>query len=454
MSNLFWYKILFITELIAAEILFTTKLRRRRYFALRLLGSLAMLYAVAIFYPVGTYVANSWWYSSLMFFVMFAFGCGTLAFMYKISFSGALFFALTAYTLQHICHELYTLIIAVTGLDGGIDMYSTSVLDFSNFSKGTLVCVLIYVDIYILGYGAARLSVGRIFDHESIKLKSVTLLWFGAFILLIDVVLSSVVIYSDGSDLRYEIITCVYNIVCCILVFYIQINLVSITDMRTETAQMKEMLRQSQRQYMLQKETINLINTKCHDLRHRMSSLAQHGTVGNEELQEISDAILIYDAKVNTGNEALDVILTEKSLICREKGIKMTCLADGSGLGFIREGDLYALFGNIADNAIEAASSLEDAEKRCISLNVGTSGAFVSVSENNYYKGSIKFADDGLPVTEKDTDYHGYGMLSIDTVVKKYEGDLSVSVKGDMFRLNVLIPVPREYVAKENKPRE
>ncbi len=444
MSNLFWYKILFMTELIAAEVLFTTKLRRRRHFVPRLLGSLAVLYIVAIFYPVGINTADSWWYSSLMFFVMFAFGCGALAFVYKISFSSALFFALTAYTLQHICHELFTLIVTVTDLDSGIDMYSTSVLDFSNFSKGTLAFILIYVDIYIFGYGAARLSVGKIFNHENIKLKNVTLLWFGAFILLIDVVLSSMVIYSEDSSLKFKVITGVYNIVCCILVFYIQVNLVSVMDMRVETAQMKEMLRQSQRQYMLQKETINLINTKCHDLRHRMSNLAEHGTMGNEELQEIGDAILIYDAKVNTGNEVLDIILTEKSLICREKGIKMTCLADGSKLGFMRDGDLYALFGNIVDNAIEAACALENTEKRCISLNVGTSGAFVSISENNYYKGNIKFSDNGLPMTDKDTDYHGYGMLSIETVVKKYEGNLSVSVKDDMFRLNVLIPISKE----------
>lgn len=433
-----------MTELIAAEVLFTTKLRRRRHFVPRLLGSLAVLYIVAIFYPVGINTADSWWYSSLMFFVMFAFGCGALAFVYKISFSSALFFALTAYTLQHICHELFTLIVTVTDLDSGIDMYSTSVLDFSNFSKGTLAFILIYVDIYIFGYGAARLSVGKIFNHENIKLKNVTLLWFGAFILLIDVVLSSMVIYSEDSSLKFKVITGVYNIVCCILVFYIQVNLVSVMDMRVETAQMKEMLRQSQRQYMLQKETINLINTKCHDLRHRMSNLAEHGTMGNEELQEIGDAILIYDAKVNTGNEVLDIILTEKSLICREKGIKMTCLADGSKLGFMRDGDLYALFGNIVDNAIEAACALENTEKRCISLNVGTSGAFVSISENNYYKGNIKFSDNGLPMTDKDTDYHGYGMLSIETVVKKYEGNLSVSVKDDMFRLNVLIPISKE----------
>lgn len=450
MSTLFWYKILFMTELIVAEALFTTKRSRRRHFFLRLLGALAVLYLVAVFYPVGTPVANSWWYSSLMFFVMFALGCGALVFIYKISFSGALFFALTAYTLQHICHELFTLIMAVTDLDGSIDMYSTSLLDFSNFSKGTLACVLIYVDIYILGYGAARLSVGKLFNHENIKLKNVTLLWFGAFILLIDVVLSSLVIYGEESSLKFEIITCVYNIVCCILVFYIQVNLVSVMDMRVETAQMKEMLRQSQRQYMLQKETINLINTKCHDLRHRMSSIAEHGTMDNEELQEIGDAILIYDAKVNTGNEVLDIILTEKSLICREKGIKMTCLADGSKLGFMRDGDLYALFGNIVDNAIEAESALEDSEKRCISLNVGTSGAFVSISENNYYSGSIRFSEDGLPLTDKDTDYHGYGMLSIETVVKKYEGNLSVSVKGDMFRLNVLIPMAKELPRKES----
>ena len=56
-----------------------------------------------------------------------------------------------------------------------------------------------------------------------------------------------------------------------------------------------------------------------------------------------------------TGNHALDVILTEKSLICKQKEIKLTCMADGKQLAFMQTTDLYSIFGNLLNNSIEAA---------------------------------------------------------------------------------------------------
>lgn len=442
MSSLFWYKILFMTELLIAEGLFTFRLKKRSCFFLRAACGLAVCFAAAVLYPLGEGVAYSWWYSSLMFLVLFSFTFAALMLCYRITFSGALFFALTAYTLQHITHEIFMLIANVTQFGGDFDMYSPDILDFANFSKATLVFCLIYADIYIAGYAAAYLIFGRRINREDdIKIKSLMLLWFGACILLIDIVLNSVVVYGIEEYKSYEIVVCVYNIICCILVFYIQMSLISAKDMQSEIAQMTEILRQAQRQYVLQKENIDLINMKCHDLRHRMRSIASAGRLDDEELDEINSAISIYDDKVNTGNEVLDIILTEKSLACHEKGVKMTCLADGAALSFIRDGDLYALFGNVVDNAIEAASKLTEEDKRCVSLNVNVVNALVSVTASNYFTGEIRFSADGLPLTsKKDTNYHGFGMRSIEAVVKKYGGNLSVVVKDDLFRLNILLP--------------
>lgn len=442
MSALFWYKLLFMTELIIAEGLFTFRLKKRSYFILRLLGSLAVCYIATIFYPLGTGYAYPWWYISLMFFALFFITFFLLLFLYRITISGALFFALTAYTLQHITHEIFTLIVTFAEIGGDIDMYSPGILDFSNITTGTLVFCLIYVDIYILTYAAAYLILGRrINKQDDIKIRSLMLLWFGALILLIDIVINSIVVYSMEDNRDYELVVCSYNIICCILVFYIQMSLVSAKDMKREISQMTEILHQSQRQYMLQKENIDLINTKCHDLRHRMRTLASDGRLADEELSEINEAISIYDAKVSTGNEVLDIILTEKSLICREKGVNMTCLADGSALSFIREGDLYALFGNMVENAIEAAAELEEKDKRCVSLNVTVVGELVSITASNYFTGNIKFSENGLPVTKKgDANYHGFGMRSIEMVVKRYGGSLSIVTKDDLFRLNVLLP--------------
>lgn len=446
MTSLSWYKLLFMTELLIAEGLFTFRMKKRTFFWLRLFAVLAVCYAVAAFYPLAPKVSYSWWYSSLMFLVLFAVTFGGLLFLFRITPTAALFCAITAYTLQHVAYEVFTLIVNLFQLDGSLDMYGSGVMDFTTFNQGTLMSCLIYADIYIVSYGAAYLLLGKRFQREEeIRLKSLTLMYFGACILLVDIILNAVVVYIAEYNREYSLVVCVYNILCCMLVFYIQTSLVSTREMQREMSDMSEMLRQAQRQYKLQKENIDLINLKCHDLRHQMLRIAGSGKIDKEELDEINEAISIYDATVKTGNEVLDIVLTEKSLICREKGIKLTCMADCAKLNFMREGDLYVLFGNMVDNAIEAAVAVEDREKRCIGFNVSVVGSFISVTENNYFIGELRFSSDGLPeTTKKDTNFHGFGMRSIDAVVNKYGGSLSVQVNGDIFRLNILIPIPKE----------
>ena len=142
-----------------------------------------------------------------------------------------------------------------------------------------------------------------------------------------------------------------------------------------------------------------------------------------------------------TGNEALDVILTEKSLVCVGKDIRLTCLIECNRIEFMRDGDLYALFGNVLDNAIDAASEIQDKDKRCVSLNVRNVGNMISISTENYFVGDLNFGADGLPRTKKSADEgHGFGMLSIKGVVNKYGGTVSVVTNGNIFRINILIP--------------
>ena len=89
-------------------------------------------------------------------------------------------------------------------------------------------------------------------------------------------------------------------------------------------------------------------------------------------LDEIERSIQIYDSTITieTGNEVLDTVLTEKSLYCEQHQITMTCVADGSKLGFLDGVDVYAIFGNALDNAIESVSKVPEPEKRLIAVSV------------------------------------------------------------------------------------
>ena len=80
--------------------------------------------------------------------------------------------------------------------------------------------------------------------------------------------------------------------------------------------------------------------------------------------------VSIYDSSVRTGNETLDVLLANKSLQCEQRGIRFDRMIDGELLDFMKPADIYSLFGNAVDNAIEAVLRLDDDADRYVSMTV------------------------------------------------------------------------------------
>ena len=161
----------------------------------------------------------------------------------------------------------------------------------------------------------------------------------------------------------------------------------------------------------MSKENIELINIKCHDIKNQIAMLGSH--VPEDEIRDLEKAINIYDTALRTGNEALDVLLMEKFMLCENKNIRLDCMIWGEGLSFMKQSDIYSLFGNAIDNAIEAVDKLSDVEKRCISVKGRADKGMFVIHIENFYEGDISF-DSGLPqTTKKDKRYHGFGMKSI-----------------------------------------
>ena len=240
-----------------------------------------------------------------------------------------------------------------------------------------------------------------------------------------------------------------FNIVLqfyCITLLYLQSALFKKSSMRKELETIQLLWHQQKGQYQLSKETIELINHKCHDLKHQVQAIR---TVKDEKeretyLEKIEKSVQIYSAIVRTGNEILDTILTEKSLICENSGIHINCVADGSLLAFMNPVDLYTLFGNALDNAIEAVRKLESKEKRVIDIMLYERQSFLMLQIVNPMCGEVKF-EDGLPLTTKAKNgYHGYGMKSMLHTIQKYEGHLTTEVKNGCFYFNVMLPLERD----------
>ena len=212
---------------------------------------------------------------------------------------------------------------------------------------------------------------------------------------------------------------------------------------RKELEAVQNVLQNQYAQYVQSKESIELINYKYHDLKHQIAVLRSEEDPQKREafLDEMEAEIRQYEAQNKTGNKVLDTVLTSKSLYCNKNGITFTCVADGTLLNFMAEMDISALFGNILDNAIEGAEKIPEKEKRLIHLSVAEQKSFLRIRVENYCEEKIVFKN-GIPqTTKKDKRFHGFGMKSIQSTVKKYGGSVTAGVRDNWFELRILIPL-------------
>ena len=228
-----------------------------------------------------------------------------------------------------------------------------------------------------------------------------------------------------------------------IVILYMQNELFKKSVMRQELEIMNLLWKNKQEQYELTKDNIAFINQKCHDLKHQIHALRK---LDKEEfdkyLCEIEGSVQIYESIVKTGNDVFDTILTEKSLYCKERQIKVCCVADGSQMDFIETIDLYAILGNAMDNAIEAVDKFAEPEKRQIDVMIYRQQNFLVMNFINPVAEKLVY-EEGLPVSTKgDRKYHGFGLRSMRHFVKKYDGFLNISEEDGCFSLKIMIPIP------------
>ncbi len=255
------------------------------------------------------------------------------------------------------------------------------------------------------------------------------------------------VYYTYPADLTpINIYTCVlcpaYGFLCCALVLTMEYYVLRENRMKKEREIMEQLLQMANSQQKSSKEAIDIINIKCHDLKHQLKAIEKIPDMRNrsEYVKEIQQTVSIYDAIFHTGCEPLDYVLREKCLISNEYNVAFSCMANGALINFMCPADIYALMGNALDNALECVMK-EKEQKRTISLHIKQSGKMVLIHMENRCSISPVFVN-GLPVTEKkDKAYHGFGVRSIKYIAEKYNGELYMNVRGGMFIMDVLLPI-------------
>ncbi len=441
MSWLSLYKIIFMTELIIAELILTFHYPRRRVIIYLAPLAIILCYSCAILYPSN--LVNNWISSSLMFILFFIVTMCGLIMCYRIKFINVLFCSIAAYTVQHISYLIFSFI-NVTLFDSQAFIslaYENTNISFDNVGGMIAFSFVVYVSVYFVVVYVIMNTIlkPRISKNGNLSFKSPVIICFIGFALVADIIISDIFRYEKKVSNSIQIIYILISILLCVSLLCLQMSMIKTKDIEQEMEIISRLYDEQQKHFKIRKETIDLINIKCHDMKHKIRNIGDSRGVDKETIDEMQKLISFYDAEISTGNKTIDIILTEKNLLCKEKNIDFTCIVDGKILKFLNDGDLYALLGNILDNAVEAVDIIKDKQKRCIDFVIEERQNAIIIREDNYFIGNELKMENGLPITTKgDIGYHGYGLKSIREIVSRYDGIMRVDTNKNIFQLSIV----------------
>lgn len=144
--------------------------------------------------------------------------------------------------------------------------------------------------------------------------------------------------------------------------------------------------------------------------------------------------------EIKTGNPVTDVILTEKQKEAKEKEVDFSCEFFYPVETKVEAFDVSIILNNAIANAIEAA---KDCTNPYVSVFSYRKKNAYMIEVRNSIKENVRINEEtGLPeTTKRDTDNHGYGLINIRKVARKYYGDIDIEQEENSFLLSILLMV-------------
>lgn len=424
-----------ILAIIVLELVFTLpSIKRRSHFWPRLvLGTILCLVISTLYVFIHPYLQQAA-YSPLTVIISVVWYTGIVAlsgflilFCFDVNLTELVWIELTAYAAQHIAY-----VIANECLLMGFRL-----------RLGVGVQLLLYCAVAFVIDLAVYLVFSPNIKHREHLYVSHSWKNCLALLAVLIVFLASTFInqYNAVRDFgTLNLLSVASDFVNCVFVLIVQYMSLRTSRINIEKETVEKLLENEKKQYEAFKNAVEYLNIKCHDLKKEIRLMVQEGKFDEHYFEDITDHIAVYESFVKTGSATLDSLLTDQNLLCIQNHISLSCMVDASGLGHMENRDVYSLFGNMLDNAVEYVKQIPEQEKRFIRLIVKPKGAMTVIHQENFFEGELDMAS-GLPqTTKKDNTYHGFGMQSMRRIIGHYGGSLRVDAKDGMFTIDAIIP--------------
>lgn len=187
-----------------------------------------------------------------------------------------------------------------------------------------------------------------------------------------------------------------------------------------------------------------------HDYHNHIQTMKAHLALGQTDeldsyLGKLDTDLTAVDTVLKTGNVMVDAILNSKISLATSKNIKVTAKAVVPKELNVSEIDLCVIIGNLLDNAMEACSkydanvhTVHDEPFIRVYIAILKEQLYITVTNSVY--GKINKTG-GSYISTKNTPSHGFGLIRIDRIVKRYSGYVNRQNEEGVFATEVLLPL-------------
>lgn len=260
-------------------------------------------------------------------------------------------------------------------------------------------------------------------------------LYTDSVIIIISIIISIILYIAEHIRTSiYSSLTLVSLTLFTVLLFKIQ------SESRTEAIE-KEKEKQEQellkaelainKKYLESQEELHILK---HDVQHILSTIKEDNSSSiSEKIDKSLETISKIAIPLDTGNKTLDSILNIKRDVAESKDITFICTANIDNDIILSDDDLTLLLINILDNAIDHIGKGKRIE---VTIKKADSRLLIRVCNS---------IDEEIPLTGNlykipENTNNGYGVKTIQKIVKKYNGVLDYSQDYNILTCAISLP--------------
>ncbi|MCM1494491.1 MAG: ATP-binding protein [Bacteroides sp.] len=183
-----------------------------------------------------------------------------------------------------------------------------------------------------------------------------------------------------------------------------------------------------------------------HNTSHYIKTIGTLLSEGkSQEVMNILEALNIELAShvttLYSDNSILNSILSEKQMLALKNDIIMDIYIEpGFSMNGVSDLDIITMFGNLIDNALEAAILCTDRRFVHIRMFTQNEGNILAIKISNSYAKAPSRIGKGFQSTKTDAGIHGVGLKSVNHTAERNGGYLECFVEDARFVAVLLLP--------------